>query len=41
MPRVKHCLHQRERMIEFAVAAQGLEPAALHKRFLDDFGDEA
>jgi hypothetical protein len=41
VPRVKHCLHQRERMIEFAVAAQGLEPAALQRAFLHEFGGEA
>ena len=38
---VEHALREREKMIRFAIAAQGLEPAALHKRFLDDFGDEA
>jgi len=41
VPRVKHCLHQRERMIEFAVASQGLEPAALQQAFLHEFGGEA
>ena len=35
---VKRSLHQRERMIEFAVGAQGLEPAELQRRFLDEFG---
>ncbi|MEA2194173.1 MAG: hypothetical protein QOG42_607 [Solirubrobacteraceae bacterium] len=41
VPRVKHCLHQRERMIEFAVAAQGLAPAALQQAFLHEFGGDA
>jgi len=36
---VKHSLRRRERMIEFAVAAQGLEPDALQKAFLAEFGD--
>jgi hypothetical protein len=35
---VKRTLHQRERMIEFAVGAQGLPPAELQRRFLDEFG---
>ena len=39
--RVKHCLHQRERMIEFAVASQALAPAALQQAFLHEFGGEA
>ncbi len=41
VPRVKHCLHQRERMIDFAVRSQGLEPAALQQAFLHEFGGEA
>jgi hypothetical protein len=41
VPRVKHCLHQRERMIEFAVASQALAPAALQQAFLHEFGGEA
>jgi hypothetical protein len=41
VPRVKHCLHQRERMIEFAVASQGLDPAALQQAFLHEFGGDA
>jgi hypothetical protein len=36
---VKHSLRRRERMIEFAVASQGLEPEALQKAFLAEFGD--
>jgi hypothetical protein len=35
---VKRSLRQRERMTEFAVATQGLEPAELQRRFLDEFG---
>jgi hypothetical protein len=35
---VKRSLRQRERMIEFAVGAQGLEPRELQRRFLDEFG---
>ena len=35
---VKRALRQRERMIAFACAAQGLEPAELQRRFLDEFG---
>jgi hypothetical protein len=36
---VKHSLLQRERMIEFAVASQGLEPEALQRAFLAEFED--
>ncbi len=39
--RVKHCLYERERMIEFAVAAQGLAPEALQQAFLQEFGGES
>lgn len=35
---VKQALRQRERMIDFAVRSQGLEPAELQKAFLADFG---
>jgi hypothetical protein len=35
---VERCLRRRERMIAFAVTAQGLEPAQLRRRFLDEFG---
>ena len=35
---VRRSLSQRDRMIAFAVAAQGLEPAELQRRFLDEFG---
>ena len=35
---VKQSLRQRERMIEFACAAQGLAPEELQRRFLDEFG---
>jgi hypothetical protein len=35
---VKQCLRQRERMIAFALAAQGLEPEALQKAFLAELG---
>jgi hypothetical protein len=35
---VKRTLRQRERMIEFAVGSQGLEPAELQRRFVDEFG---
>ncbi len=34
---VKRCLRQRERTSEFAIAAQGLDPAALHEAFLKQF----
>jgi hypothetical protein len=37
---VKRSLCERERMIEFARAAQGLEPAELQRRFIDEFGGE-
>jgi len=36
---VKHALRERERMIAFAVSSQGLEPAALQKAFLAEFGE--
>ncbi|HWI08950.1 MAG TPA: hypothetical protein VNT54_15720, partial [Solirubrobacteraceae bacterium] len=35
---VKRSLRQRERMIEFAVRSQGLDPGALQQAFLADFG---
>jgi hypothetical protein len=35
---VKRCLRQRDRIVSFAISAQGLEPAALHKAFLAEFG---
>ncbi len=35
---VKQALRERDRMIAFAVASQGLEPAALQKAFVDEFG---
>jgi hypothetical protein len=35
---VKRSLSQCERMIEFAIGSQGLEPAELQRRFLDEFG---
>jgi hypothetical protein len=35
---VKQSLRQRERMIAFAVASQGLEPEALQQAFLAEFG---
>jgi hypothetical protein len=38
--RVRHCLYERERMIEFAVAAQGLAAEALQQAFLREFGGE-
>jgi hypothetical protein len=38
---VKRSLRQRERMIDFAVRSQGLEPAALQQAFLAEFGDES
>ena len=38
---VERSLRQRERMIAFAVGAQGLEPAELQRRFLDEFGSAA
>ena len=34
---VKHALREREKMIAFAIAAQGRDPEALHKAFLDEF----
>ena len=40
VPTVQRALRQRERMIAFACAAQGLEPAELQRRFIDEFGDE-
>jgi hypothetical protein len=39
--RVKHCLYERERMIEFAVASQGLAAEALQQAFLREFGGDA
>lgn len=38
---VKKALRAREEMIAFAIAAQGLEPEALHKKFLGEFGGAA
>jgi hypothetical protein len=38
--RVKHCLYERERMIEFAVASQGMAAEALQQAFLQEFGGE-
>lgn len=35
---VKKALREREKMIGFAIAAQGLQPEALHRRFLAEFG---
>jgi hypothetical protein len=35
--RVKACLRQRERMIDFAVRAQGLQPAERQQAFLAEF----
>jgi len=35
---VRQSLRQRERMIEFAVASQGLEPEELQRAFLEEFG---
>jgi hypothetical protein len=35
---VKRALRERERMIAFAVGSQGLEPEALQKSFLAEFG---
>jgi hypothetical protein len=35
---VKRALREREQMIAFAVASQGLEPEALQKSFLAEFG---
>ncbi len=35
---VKRALRQRDRMIDFAVRAQGLEPAQLQQAFLAEFG---
>jgi hypothetical protein len=40
VPTVKRSLRERERMIAFASAAQGLEPAELQRRFIDEFGGE-
>jgi hypothetical protein len=37
---VKRTLDQRERMVAFARTAQGLEPAELQRRFIDEFGGE-
>ena len=37
---VQRSLRQRDRMIEFARTAQGLEPEELQRRFLDEFGGE-
>jgi hypothetical protein len=37
--KVKRSLDERERVIEFARTAQGLDPAALQQRFLREFGD--
>ncbi len=39
--KVKHSLAQREAMIAFAIAAQGLEPEALQQSFLATFGGQA
>jgi hypothetical protein len=36
---VKRSLRNREQMIEFARTSQGLDNAALHERFLREFGD--
>jgi hypothetical protein len=38
--RVRRCLYERERMIEFAVSSQGLAPEALQQAFLQEFGGE-
>ncbi len=38
---VKRCLRQRDRMIDFAVRTQGLEPADLQREFLAEFGSAA
>lgn len=38
VPAVKRALDQRERFIAFARAAQGVEPAELQRRFIDEFG---
>ncbi|HWC27429.1 MAG TPA: hypothetical protein VG474_12655 [Solirubrobacteraceae bacterium] len=35
---VERALRQRERMIDFAISAQGLEPEALQQAFLAQFG---
>lgn len=35
---VQKALREREKMIAFATASQGREPAALQKAFLDEFG---
>ncbi len=37
---VKHALREREKMIAFAIRAQGMQPAALQKSFLGEFGGE-
>ncbi len=37
--RVKRCLRQRERMIEFAVTSQGMAPEALQQAFVQRFGE--
>lgn len=37
---VKRSLRQRERMIDFAVRSQGLDPAALQQAFLAEFGSK-
>jgi hypothetical protein len=39
--KVKQSLHQREKIIEFAIRAQGLDPEALQKAFLAEFGSTA
>jgi hypothetical protein len=36
---VKRALRERERMIAFAVGSQGLEPEALQKSFIAEFGE--
>lgn len=38
---VKRSLRQRERMIEFALRSQGLEPEALQQAFLQELGGKA
>src|SRR4051794_14588656 len=40
VPAVKRALDQRERFVVFARAAQGLEPAELQRRFIEEFGGE-
>jgi hypothetical protein len=37
--RVRHSLHQRQRMIEFATATQGAAPGELQRRFHAEFGE--